>query len=281
MLTLKPNFTPGARVVQDRTDAWHMEIPAGSKGHYQLAQLDDYTGLSREAFLWRPGLKFSLNARASNQDIAGTWGFCLWNDPFSLSLGLGGGTRRWPALPNAAWFFFASEPNYLSLRDDLPAVGATAATFRAPHWPTMLLALIAPALPLLLWPPGARLLRRIGRRFVEQDSVAMDINPVEWHCYSIEWQADSVLFQVDGNSLLESQISPLGPMGVVIWVDNQYAALPPSGRFSYGTLAVSEPAWVEVAEACLTITPGAVKMNGTYNEKPTVSRDSSVGRARD
>jgi len=38
MLTLKPNFTPGAQVVQDRADGWHLEIPAGSKGHYQLAQ---------------------------------------------------------------------------------------------------------------------------------------------------------------------------------------------------------------------------------------------------
>jgi hypothetical protein len=48
---------------------------------------------------------------------------------------------RLPALPNTAWFFFASPPNYLSLRDDLPAQGALAAVFRSPRLPASLLVL--------------------------------------------------------------------------------------------------------------------------------------------
>jgi hypothetical protein len=33
---------------------------------------------------------------------------------------------------------------------------------------------------------------------------------------------------------------------LVIWVDNQYVALPPDGRLGFGTLA-NPPTWVEIA----------------------------------
>ena len=35
-------------------------------------------------------------------------------------------------------------------------------------------------------------------------------------------------------------------LGVVIWIDNQYAALPPDGRLRYGTLENQERAWIEI-----------------------------------
>ena len=239
VVRLKPNLTSRAQVSQKGAGAWHLEVPAGPEGGYRLAQLDDYSDLRRVIFPWNPAVNLSLRAKASHRDIPGTWGFGLWNDPFSLSLGFGGGTRRWPVLPNAAWFFFASTPNYLSLRDDLPAQGNLAATFHSPQWPAQLLVLGAPAMPLLLWSPGARLIRRLGRRLVHQDVVEMGIDPTVWHSYVLQWQKDSVCFQVDGDVMLETPVSPKGPLGLVIWVDNQYAALPPSGRLSYGTLALS------------------------------------------
>jgi hypothetical protein len=34
----------------------------------------------------------------------------------------------------------------------------------------------------------------------------------------------------------------------VLWIDNQYAALPPKGRLSFGTLPVPQPAWIEIAD---------------------------------
>lgn len=245
-LNLKPNLSPQAQVSPAGAGVWHLEAPAGPQGRYRLAQLDDYADLRRGAFPWRPGVSLSLRAKASHKDLPGTWGFGLWNDPFSLSLGFGGGTRRWPALPNAAWFFFASAPNYLSLRDDLPAQGNLVATFRSPQWPAYLLALGAPAMTLLLWSPGARLIRRLGRRFVHQDAVKMGINPTLWHAYKLEWQKDFVCFRVDEEVILETRVSPFGPLGLVIWIDNQYAALPPSGRLTYGTLANPEPAWIDI-----------------------------------
>lgn len=250
--TLRRNLTPSAQIVQTEAGAWHLEIPAGPIGRYRLAQLDDYASLQREDFPWQPPLTLTLGARASAEDIPGTWGFGLWNDPFSLSLGLGGAARRLPSLPNAAWFFFASPPNYLSLRDDLPAQGALAATFRSLFLPAHLLTLGVLVLPLFFWSLTARHLRRLGRRIIQQDAAAFSINPTEWHTYSLTWHSTSVSFQVDGKEALETTITPIGPMGLVLWVDNQYAALPPTGRLAFGTLPNPEPAWIEIENIILS-----------------------------
>jgi hypothetical protein len=241
-----PTFSPGAQVSRVGADAWHLEIPAGPEGQYRLAQLDDYAGIKRRSFRSSPPMHLSLRAKASQRDLPGTWGFGFWNDPFSLSFGLGGGTRRWPVLPNALWFFFASKPNYLSLRDDLPAQGKLGATFCSPQWPSLLLASGVLAMPLLLWSPGARLLRRLGRWIVHQDAVEMGLDPMLWHSYMLTWQQESVCFEVDGDTIFETRVSPVGPLGLVVWIDNQFAALPPSGNLSYGTLANPEPAWVDI-----------------------------------
>ncbi len=251
--SLKPKLTPGAQIKQVGRETWRLEIPAGPGAGYRLAQLDDYTSLSRSTFPWKPPLIMEVRVRASSQTIPGTWGFGLWNDPFSLSLGFGGGTRQVPALPNAAWFFFASPPNYLSLRDDLPAVGSLAATFQSRHWPTPLLMLGAVTLPLLVMPPLARLMRRLGKCFVRQDAKSLPLNVTEWHTYHLVWEVDQVSFTINGEHMLGSNIAPYAPLGLVIWVDNQYASLPPTGRLGYGTLPNPIPSWLEI---------GNLKING-------------------
>jgi hypothetical protein len=248
MPTLEPTQTEGAEVTPTGVRAWRLQIPAGPQGRYRLAQLDDYTNLARGDFPWRPPVELSLRARASAPEIAGTWGIGLWNDPFSLSLGLGGATRRVPSLPNAAWFFMASPPNYLSLRDDLPAQGSLAATFRAPRLPAALLALGAPFLPLALLPPAYRLLRRAGRRILRQAAADFADDLTGWHAYRLRWSAARAEFSVDGHPVLRTATVPVGPLGLVIWVDNQYAALPPDGRVRFGTLSTPEPAWIEVED---------------------------------
>lgn len=243
---LHPRLSSGGKIKPAGRNTWRLEIPAGPKSNYRLAQLEDYTTLRREDFLWNPPAAMSVRARSSHQEIPGTWGFGLWNDPFSVSLVLGGGSRLWPALPNAAWFFFASPPNYVSLRDDLPAQGALAATFRSAKVPALLLAFGVPVLPLFLVPAAARLLRRLGRRFVQQDAGALALDPREWHTYSIVWAEDLVTFKVDGEQVFETKIVPSGPLGLVIWVDNQFAALPPSGRLAFGNLDNPAAAWIEI-----------------------------------
>jgi hypothetical protein len=254
-LSLSPLTTSGARVEALRPGAWRLEIPPGPAGQYRLAQLDDYGKISRRDFPWQAPLRLALRARAASPSIPGTWGLGLWNDPFSMALARGLDLRL-PALPNAAWFFFASPPNYLSLRDDLPAQGPLAMVFRAPRWPPAVLALGAPALPLLLWRPAARLLRRLGRRFVRQDSAALASDPAEWHAYELDWQPGRVTFRVDGDPVLESQIAPRGPLGLVLWVDNQYATLAPDGRAGFGNLAHDRPEWIELEDVRLATGEG-------------------------
>ncbi len=247
LASLRPNITPGAQITPlDSKAAWRLEIPAGPAGKYRLAQLDDYGSRPRRSFAWRPPIRLVMRARASVDELPGTWGFGFWNDPFGMAILSGAEVLRLPVLPNAAWFFFASTPNYLSLRDDLPAQGGLVATFRAPRWPAALLALGAPALPLFLFRSGARLLRRLGRRVVHQSAAAISSDPTLWHQYEIEWKAEQVVCRVDGVELLATQTAPLSPLGFVMWVDNQYAGLPPDGKAAFGTLANPQPAWIEV-----------------------------------
>ena len=252
--TLQPRFTPGAQVFRVSLDTWRLEIPAGEAGHYRLAQLDDYHRLPRKKLPWNAPVSLSLQARASSENNPGTWGFGLWNDPFGAGLFSGGELARLPALPNTAWFFFASPQNYLSLRDDLPAQGSLAATFRSPRWPAIYYLAALPLLPFVVIRPVARLLRRLGRKMVQQSATLLPITITDWHRYEINWQVDRVSFWVDGSLILETSLLPNGPLALVLWIDNQYAAFPPDGRIRWGTLANPEPAWIEIRE--MSVKPG-------------------------
>jgi hypothetical protein len=235
----------GGKIAPIEGDAYRLSIPEGPEGRYRLAQLDNYGHLKRRDFPHRAPCQIQVEMRACAESLPGTWGFGIWNDPFGMGV-LAGKGSRWPVLPNCAWFFFASSENYLALRDDLPANGAMAATFRSPQWPAGLLALVSPGLALMLNPAGRRLLRRLGRKIVQQDTVRLEADPSEWHEYKLEWKNQQDDFYVDGVSVLGTKISPQGRLGLVIWIDNQYASLPPDGRFKYGMQSNEEPAWIEM-----------------------------------
>jgi hypothetical protein len=143
---LHTSLSPSAQAIKLAEGHWRLEIPASSKSSYRLAQLDDHVGLKRKEFFWKTPLSFKLEARLSAQDLPGTWGFGVWNEPFSFLIAYGGKLTRFPTLPQAAWFFHASPQNYLSFRDDLPANGLLAATFHSKNIPTILLTLASPAL---------------------------------------------------------------------------------------------------------------------------------------
>lgn len=234
--------------VQDIENGWRLSLEPSNKRSYRLAQLDDYGQFPRRAFPHTPGLRLSLKARASHNNLPGTWGFGLWNDPFGFSLGFGASATRLPALPNAAWFFFASRENFLTFQEGLPSNGAMASVYRSPHIPAPFLAFNLPLLPLLAWSPGSRWLRHRASQFIQQDSIAIEGDPTTWHQYSITWERDSVSFTMDDKDLLRTQISPLPPLGLVLWIDNQYAAWPPNGRIRYGTLPTPANSWVEIKD---------------------------------
>jgi len=245
---LRTNLSPGAQVEQEENGVWRLTIPSGQAGHYRLAQLDDYGTLARRAFRWQPPLNLTLRARASSKAISGTWGFGLWNDPFGMGILNGGELLRLPTLPNAAWYFFASPQNYLSLRNDLPAQGELCATFRSPRWPAALSILAAPALPFLALPSMLRIFRRMASRLVKQDAYSLPLDPTEWHRYRLVWRSEYTWFEVDGETQLQTTISPHGALGLVLWVDNQFISIPPDGRIKYGMLPTEEPTWIEIGD---------------------------------
>jgi hypothetical protein len=245
---LHTSQSPHARVLKIGEAFWHLEIPANTKRGYRLAQLDDHGSLRRSDFLWKPPLILNLQARVSSEDLPGTWGFGLWNDPFSFMIAYNRLVPRFPALPDAAWFFHASPQNYLSFRDDLPAKGFLAATFSSRKVPFALLALASPGLALTLIPGMAQLIRRLLRYLIQQDAIQIHTHVTEWHAYRLIWEQGLVRLIVDGTEILCTNIAPRGRLSLVIWIDNQYAALAPVGRLTYGSLPNPEPAWMEIRD---------------------------------
>jgi len=261
---LKARYTKDARVEEISRDASHylLSIPPGKADQYRLAQLDDYTQLARGSFLLRSPIRLSLSARASGNSIPGTWGFGLWNDPFGLSLGAGGSPFRLPALPNAVWFFGASEENYLSFKTpatagfDTPgknsgatqpvswdaANGFLAQSFRAPIFHPLLI----PAG--LALPFSRKFTRRLLGRVIDEDGMRLSMDVTQWHRYRLDWREDRTSFEVDDVPVFESQVSPKVPMGLVIWIDNQFAAFTPEGKVGFGVLENPEPAWLEIKD---------------------------------
>jgi hypothetical protein len=209
-----------------------------------MAQLDDYAHTARRAFLWQPALTVQLRARVSAPDLPGTWGFGLWNDPFGLSIGFGGSPRRLPTFPETAWFFHASPPNSLALDDRLPAQGFFAGSFHSALHGGFALASL-PALPLLAIRPLSRQLRHFASRIIREEAVSIPVDVTRWHEYHLQWLHEGCIFKVDGQTILQSRCTPSAPLGLVLWIDNQYAGWSSRGEIRYGTLNNTE-AWLEV-----------------------------------
>lgn len=241
---LKPRHTRNSRVEEISHESSHylLSIPSGTIDQYRLAQLDDYTQTQRKHFPRRYPLSLSLSARVSSKSIPGTWGFGFWNDPFGLSLGFGGNPFQLPALPNAVWFFGAAEESYLSFRDGYPATGFLAQTFRSPKFHPLLI------LAGLVFPFSRRMTRRLLGRVIEDEGTHISVDVTDWHRYRLDWRQRRVSFEVDDALVFESLVSPHPPLGLVIWIDNQYAAFTPEGRVGFGVLQNPEPAWLEVKD---------------------------------
>ena len=247
MNNFRVRATVGAEVTELSPESWRLSLPEGKAGVYRWAQLDDYLHLDRSAFLWRPPVKLAVSARVSTVQVPGTWGFGFWNDPFNASAGIGGTRRRLPALPNCAWFFYASPDSYLALHDTHPAQGFLAATFSSPLIPPVLLAAGLPGLPLLALPPSAQLFRRFLGSFIKESAGRLDVEVTTWHTYQLEWNDGDIRFLVDGDINFNTPVAPCGRMGLVLWIDNQFAAFPPDGKVRFGSLNNPEPVWMELS----------------------------------
>ncbi|GAB4398809.1 MAG: hypothetical protein OHK003_21840 [Anaerolineales bacterium] len=239
---MKARTTPNASI--EKTEKGYlMKIPAGDSSAYRFAQIDDYFGLPRKKFPHH-SLTLSLRARTSNLSLPGTWGFGLWNDPFGMSLGFGANRLRLPTLPNAAWFFGASQENYLSFSDK-PAQGFLAQSFRSPKFHPSLI----PAG--LVLPFSAKKTRKMLGKVIGEDSSALGVDVTQWHGYRLEWSPNRVAWYVDDVQVFESPVSPNPPLGLVIWIDNQYAAFTPQGKISFGVLEGGEE-WLEIEDLAMS-----------------------------
>jgi hypothetical protein len=217
---------------------------------YTNAQIDDYQQLSRFQFPWRPPLRLMVRARFShagaheNSDgerLAGTAGFGFWNDPFLMT------TLRVPALPRAIWFFYASPPSNMKLDLNTPGWGWKAATIDAARLPFLLLALTAPlALPLMWINPLYRTLWPIAQRVINVSEQGISVPMRDWHIYTLDWGHRSAHFSVDGRRILHCDTPPRGPLGLVIWIDNQYMQVTPQGRIRHGVIGKPGRQWLEL-----------------------------------
>lgn len=247
--------------VEKIKNGWRLGIQKGDSLHYRDAQLDDYSQLPRHKFPHQT-ISLSLRAKTSSTSIAGTWGFGLWNDPFGLSLGFGGSPFRLPALPNAVWFFYGSVENYLSFKSpsttppasqnggsaqDVPANGFMAQTFCSPKFHPLLI------LAGMVLPFSRKSARKLLSKVIDEDGVALRVDVTQWHVYRLEWSEKRVVWYVDDALVFESTVSPNAsrPLGVIIWIDNQYAAFTPEGKIAFGVLEGGNE-WLEIEDIVIT-----------------------------
>jgi hypothetical protein len=241
-------FEVGGGRVETDPGRWRLTLPPGGR-RYADAQLDDYHGQVSRRFPDSAPLTLSVRARASHLAPIGTLGFGFWNDPFSLSGGVLAG-------PNVVWFFYASPPSDMALVDGVAGRGWKAATLNTGRLSPFILAPAAFAAILLTRVPGlGRPVIAAARRAMQAHEAPLaDVPLTEWHTYEIGWQPAEAIFRVDGAQRLRSPAPPRGPLGLVIWIDNQYAIASREGRFGFGLCPVEETQWLEVED--LRLEPG-------------------------
>lgn len=238
----------GGSVVLPTGNGWRLDIPAGDSRQYRLAQLDDYVVAGPRRFKHSVPWEIRLRARVSQMNLPGTWGFGLWNDPFGFAIGFGGHPWRIPSLPQTAWFFHASSPNWLSLHDgQTPGDGFFAGVFRSVRIPSFLFFAGTLAIPFLAWRPASRLMRQLAGKLIQQEANGIITDVTQWHEYSLRWENQTCNFSMDENQILQTAISPPSPLGLVIWIDNQFARWTPEGRIGYGLLE-NPSGWLEVRD---------------------------------
>ena len=223
---------------------YRLVLPPLAQG-YGDAQVQDYGGRRRRHYPWRQGTHLQLRACFSHEadEMQGTAGFGFWNAPF------GDPSARWPALPQAVWFFFGSAPNDLPFRAEGAGQGWFVGTMDAGRIRALPL---APLAPLVVWGNRwPRFKKRVWPWVQQQLGISYAPLPTrmgEWHTYGLRWQATGCQFVVDGQVVWETPLAPRGPLGFVGWVDNQYMMATAEGVFRWGVVSTPAEQWLALAE---------------------------------
>lgn len=224
-------------------------LPSAREDHYSDAQIDDYTGIPRRRYPWRPPLRLTVRARFSHPSLdagfAGTCGFGFWNLPFTLSATV-------VRLPECVWFFGYSPPSNVRLVPGRRGWGWKAEVIHAARWGAAVeLPRVAASVALARVTGHERPAEKAVQRFSGSSSFVLDgpdrpdFDMAVWHDYHIEWRTEFARFSVDGAVVLDALNPPTRPLGFVAWVDNQYAVATPRGVLRLGRLATDEQ-WMEL-----------------------------------
>lgn len=221
----------------------HIELSLGEvEDGYANSQIDDHPNLRRSEFCCRPPLSLKIKARmkSGSESPKGTAGFGFWNDPFMMT------DHKMPTLPKAVWFFWSSSHSAMELAQGVPGHGWKMAVMDAWRWP--FLALI-PTIPLsipLMWIRQAReRLWPVAQKAMICEEKMCSVSLLDWHHYEIRWLKTEVHFLIDGKECLRTS-SPKGPLGLVIWIDNQYMRTNPKAIFSHGLLKLKSSQSLEI-----------------------------------
>ncbi len=239
-VTLHPYCT-GAGRIEARADTTRLTLDGAARTVYSDAQFTDVPNArARLSCPWRPPLRLTVRARSSHpaDRLRGTAGFGFWNHPLGAGL---------PRLPRALWFFYSAPPSNMALALGVPGPGWKAATFDATR--ARFYALLPFALPgfaLMRIPALYRALWPIGQRALGVSETIVPVDMVGWHSYTLEWRKDGADFYVDGVHLHHAPDAPRGPLGFIVWLDNQCAVVTPQGRFGHGYVDMPGVAWLEL-----------------------------------
>jgi hypothetical protein len=243
--------TTGGAYLQTSKSILRFGYDSATPERYSDSQIDDYTMLSKADYLWKPPLRMTVRARFSHPTanenstektkgiLRGTAGFGFWNKPFTMQ-------GNWFTFPEAVWFFYSAPPSNMALVPGVPGWGwkaqvihTTAGSAAANAVPTFANAVYG-RVQSKVQPKGHAMQRLTG---AHEALVAEDIT--EWHTYTLEWRENSSLFWVDGNLLLEAPKAPTKPLGLVVWLDNEYAVVTPKGELRFGKTTAGKQ-WMDV-----------------------------------
>lgn len=237
-------YTVGRARIERRPGAVRLVTEDAVAGDLADAQLDDYHGRPRDMLPWRQPVAMYVRARWSHPaaELRGTTGFGFWNDPLDER-------GRFVASPSYLWFFHASPPSRMRLRDRVSEGGFVAAAMAGPEVGRATLAAGNLALRL----PGVeRVATRLGERRARSDDVLLpeDLDLTGWHDYAIHWAAGGARFAVDGAPMatLPDDALPRCPLGFVAWIDNNWMAFAEDGSFRGARLAAPGTQWLELTQ---------------------------------